>query len=135
MSRPLVLVAIILAAGVAIGYRNTHGALTESASSTNLPPPALSHWRDGYPKPIVVGSIKSVSSRQPTRWTAQLHETRNYYDFVADAAKAAYAGDGRAAYYIYTTMMKCGDSKREYGSTENPEAQFNIDESTKTVPQ
>ena len=138
MLRPLVvLVAIVLAVGVVIGvgYRNMHGAATEPATSTSLPPPAPSHSRDGYLNPAVGGNTKSLSPRQSTSWAAQLHETRNYYDFIAKAAKAAYDGDGRAAYYVFTTMMKCGEFQREYRGAENPDAQFNIDESTRKLPQ
>ncbi len=86
-------------------------------------------------------AIHSAVAEQGTRkqgdWTRAFGGSRDYSDFVATAAAAALAGDGRAAYYIRNALNRCNPvialfKRKEKEPEFDPEAEY-INASSKLV--
>lgn len=58
-------------------------------------------------------------------WDKNFKASHDYYDFVSHAAKIAYEGDGRAAYYISKALQSCLLVRALYGHAADPEASLN----------
>src|SRR5207249_1212342 len=53
-------------------------------------------------------------------WVVRFHaEGSNYFEFVSEAARAAYAGDGAAQYYIGRAMARCEETNALYQDADN----------------
>ena len=66
---------------------------------------------DGAQSPkLSAGKKPPPSSPQPRvgdSWAARFYNTKDYFDFVSKAVKAAYDGDGRAAFFISEALTTC----------------------------
>jgi len=53
-------------------------------------------------------------------WVAQFHAVRsNYFEFVTDAARAAYEGDGAAQYYVGRALTRCEETNALYRNADS----------------
>jgi hypothetical protein len=53
-------------------------------------------------------------------WPAQFHAVgSNYFEFVAEAAQAAYEGDGAAQYYIGHALARCEETNALYQNADS----------------
>jgi hypothetical protein len=63
-------------------------------------------------------------SRVERDWVKEYNATSNYFDFVQNAAKAAFDGDSRAALYISKALYVCSPIKTEYANSSDPQSDF-----------
>jgi hypothetical protein len=55
-------------------------------------------------------------------WPAQFHAVgSNYFEFVTEAAQAAYEGDGAAQYYIAHALTRCEETNGLYSDADSPD--------------
>ncbi len=67
-------------------------------------------------------AVDTPAQGQPDKknWVAQFHAARsNYFEFVAQAARAAYEGDGAAQYYIGRALTRCEETNALYQDADS----------------
>jgi len=57
-------------------------------------------------------------------WMKEYSATKNYFDFVAAAAEAAFNGDSKAALYISKALYICSPIQKEYANSSDPQSDF-----------
>jgi hypothetical protein len=102
-----------------------HLAYSQSSASYGPTPPTHA----------VAGTSQQKSLRSATQqvsplsgqesWDKQFKTSHDYFQFVAQAAQAAYRGDGRAAYYVSRALQQCSLMKASYGNAPDPETALN----------
>jgi hypothetical protein len=91
-------------------------------------PSAAAGWlRTGSAEGTVTGGNRSDAVRAlgpgqvyKKDWPAQFHAVRsNYFEFVTEAAQAAYEGDGAAQYYVGHALARCEETNALYQGADS----------------
>jgi hypothetical protein len=81
-------------------------------------------------------SVQSVVANGVPRaerdWAKDYRATNNYFDFMQSAAKAALAGDSRAALYISKALYVCSIIRLEYANSNDPQSDFSAHWATRS---
>jgi hypothetical protein len=133
LSRKHFLVAIILVCAVnGIGaFIHFQGIRATTEVRVNAISPAS-------PKSEVIPV--SVTQKLPVKtqadsavdWEREFNASSDYFSFVSKAARKAYAGDGRAAFYISSALYLCLPIMREYANSKDPQSEFDAGWSART---
>jgi hypothetical protein len=68
--------------------------------------------------------VNNVSART---WAARFRTSSDYFDFIVNAADSAYAGDGRAAFYVGKALLSCALVMKLYSGVGDPQTKFATD--------
>jgi hypothetical protein len=98
----------------------TPAAISKPSAAAGRPPP-------GTAKDAITGghrsdAVRALGVRQAygKDWPAQFHAVgSNYFEFVTEAAQAAYEGDGAAQYYIGRALTRCEETNALYQGADN----------------
>jgi hypothetical protein len=90
--------------------------------------------------PQSVATPVSVTQKLPLKrqansavdWEREFNASSDYFSLVSKAARRAYAGDGRAAFYISNALYLCLPILREYSNSKDPQSDFDAGWSART---
>lgn len=111
--------ALAVIAGIALKYHRYSDDARTGAPTATVPIQAKPRSN-----PPQSRQTASSASKPQMEWAKQYGETGNYFDFVAKAARSAYDGDGKAAFYISKALYLCAPIARQYAHSSNPSADF-----------
>src|SRR3984893_3160279 len=116
-------VAVLVISGWAcfrIPPEHAPAAISKPSAAVDPPPPGSA--RDPFTGVHRGDAAPAPGPRQANQkdWPAQFHAVgSNYFEFVAEAAQAAYEGDGAAQYYIGHAMARCEETNALYQDADS----------------
>ena len=132
LSRTHFLVATSLV-GAAVGIALIHfqGVRATTKAPVNTISTALPR---SAATPVSVSQKKAVKTHANSAvdWEREFNASSDYFSFVSKAARKAYSGDGRAAFYISNVLYLCLPIMREYSNSKDPQSDFDAGWSART---
>ncbi len=95
-------------------------AISKPPAAADRPPPGSAG--DPFTGVHRSDAVRALGLGQADKkdWPAQFHAVgSNYFEFVAQAAQAAYEGDGAAQYYIGHAMARCEETNALYQDADS----------------
>jgi hypothetical protein len=95
-------------------------AISKPPAAANRPPPGSAG--DPFTGVHRSGALRALGPGQANKkdWPAQFHTAgSNYFEFVTEAAQAAYEGDGAAQYYIAHALTRCEETNALYQDADS----------------
>jgi hypothetical protein len=99
---------------------NAPAAISKPPAAANRPPPGSAG--DPFTGVHRSDALRALGPGQANKkdWPAQFHAVgSNYFEFVAEAAQAAYEGDGAAQYYIGHALARCEETNALYQDADS----------------